>query len=112
MGLKMATIILESAKVIEACKNTIATIEAVRAKRDNRAITNRMAMKAFSFKRGFYNMNQEEAKQWINEQGSLSSWGWSYYAWGDLDHAKKLLLLAKQGDPVTLNEEDCQVIFK
>ena len=35
----------------------------------------------------------------------------SNYAWGDLSHAKKLLILAKYGNPVTLNEEDIRVLF-
>lgn len=104
----MATIVMESAKVIEAAQNVIEQIKAHRKARDNNAIAKRMARRALGW-RGFYYMNEEQAIKWLDNS---DCWGWrSCYAWGDLEHATKLLKLAKLGDPVTLNEEDIRVLF-
>ena len=94
----MATIVMESAKVIEACETTIAHIEAERIARDEQAIKNTMMQTRIGawFKR--YNPTREQAIKILD-------------AWDDLSHAKDLLRLAKRGDPVTLNEKDCRVIF-
>ena len=107
----MATIVIESAKVIEACEKTIASIMAKRDAENNATLSRIMEDTKFSFKRGFYKMNRQEAFDWLCQQSWLSGWGFSRYAWGDLAHAKKLLRLAQLGDPVTLNEEDTRVIF-
>lgn len=104
----MATIVMESAKVIEACKNVISKIEAHRKARDEKAIARRMASRALGW-RGFYYPTREQAIKLLDNS---DSWGWrSIYAWGDYAHAKKLLKLAQHGDPVTLNEEDIGVLF-
>ena len=107
----MATIVMESAKVIEAANNVIKNINAKRERLDHKTISHAMQQNMFSFKRWFYKMNREEAINWINNQGWTSSWGFSIYAYGDLSHANKLLKLAQHGDPVTLNEEDIRVLF-
>ena len=107
----MATIVMESAKVIEAAQAVIDSIEARRAKIDEETIAKAMGSKSFSFKRGFYFMNREEAIYFVNHESWNSHWGWSIYGWGSLDSAKKLLKLAQHGDPVTLNEEDVGVLF-
>lgn len=105
----MATIVMESAKVIEAAKKIISHIMAEREARDNAVINKRMARKAFSFLRGFYFPTQEQAIKLLDES---DCWGWrSMYAWGDLDKAKALLHIAHHGDPITLNEEDVRVLF-
>lgn len=105
----MATIIMESAKVIEAAEKKIAYINALRISRDEKAIARRMADKAWSFRRGSYFMTRDEAIHWLD---CSDTWGWhSMTGWGDLAHAEKLLRLAKLGDPVTLNEEDARVLF-
>lgn len=107
----MATIVMTSAKVIEAANNVINDILAERKKRDEAAIHNAMLKKCFSFKRmSSYYMNREQAIQYINDNYS-SGWGFSYYAYGTLSDAKKLLKLAQHGDPVTLNQEDISVLF-
>lgn len=108
----MATIIMESTKVIEAAAKVIAQIEAKRKEENEKTIHNAMTLAfRFSFKRGFYRMNREEAIQWIREQSTCGSWGFSSYAWGTLAEAKALLKLAQHGDPVTLNENDISVLF-
>jgi hypothetical protein len=105
----MATIIVPSQKVIEAATKTIADIKAERKKRNEETIAKHLGKRAFSFRRGFYRMNREETIAWLDNN---IMFGWrSQYAWGDLEKAKKLLNLAKHGDPVTLNEEDCRVLF-
>ena len=107
----MATIVMESAKVIEACETTIAHIEAERIARDEQAIKNTMMQTRIGawFKR--YNPTREQAIKILdNDRGHFFGWR-SAYAWDDLSHAKDLLRLAKRGDPVTLNEKDCRVIF-
>ena len=105
----MATIVMESAKVIEAAEKTIARIRARQIERDEKAIARRMANKAFSFRRGFYFMTRDEAIHWLD---CSNSWGWrSMAGWGHLEHAEKLLRLARLGDPITLNEKDAEVLF-
>lgn len=100
---------MESAKVIEAAENKIAYIKAQQLERDEKAIARRMADKAWSFRRGSYFMTRDEAIHWLD---CSDSWGWrSMAGWRHLEHAEKLLRLAKLGDPVTLNEEDAEVLF-
>lgn len=106
----MATIVMESAKVIEAVQNTIACIEAERIARDERSIKNVMLQTRIGawFKR--YTPTREQAIKILDED--RWDFGWrSGYAYAELAHAKKLLTLAKHGDPVTLNEEDTHVLF-
>ena len=99
---------MDSAKVIKACEAVTAKIEAHRQKRDEAAIAQEMASRSLGW-RGFYWPTREQAIKALNRS---DAWGWrSIYAWGDYDHAKKLLLLAQHGDPVTLNEEDTRVLF-
>ena len=106
-GVKMATIVMESAKVIEAAKATIESILAVRVRRDEQAIANVMAYKRGWFKKYF--PTREQAVK-ILDEGNMFGWR-SQKGWGDEAHARKLLTLAKHGDPVTLNEEDTRVLF-
>lgn len=108
----MATIVMESAKVELAAKRVISEIEAIRAKQDRATIEKAIKyQKRFSFRRGFYTMTYDEAKQWIREQECFGNWGMSIYAWGTLAEAKALLLLAQHGDPVTLNADDVKTLF-
>ena len=108
----MATIVLTSEQVIEAANKTIARINAVRDKRDEASIQKAMQKRMFSFRRGFYRMEYEEAKAWFYEVSyPLGNWCRSYYAWGDLEKAKSLLRIAQYGDHVTLNEECVRVLF-
>ena len=107
----MATIIMDSLKVIEAATNTINKITAERDRRDNNVI-DRMIFdtenRLFWFRR--YTPTREQAIVLCNTSSDF--WGWrSIYAWGTLDHCKKLLKLAQHGDPVTLNEDDIKALF-
>lgn len=108
----MATIIMSAQQVIDAATKVIADIEAKRKKKDEDAIYNAIHYaRRFSFKRGFYRMNREEAIAWVHEQNVFGMWGFSAYAWGTLAEARALLKLAQHGDPVTLNQNDIAVLF-
>jgi hypothetical protein len=103
----MATIVMDSAKVIKACEATIKHIKDTQKKRDGYSISVVMAEKRGWFKK--YYPTREQAIKILDESNMF---GWrSGYAWGDLEKAGKLLKLAQLGDPVTLNEEDVRVIF-
>ena len=104
----MATIVMESAKVIEAATKVIASIEAERNRRDEEKISRMMGTRRGWFKK-FY-PSRETAIKLLNCTSDM--WGWhSMYAWGTLGEAKALLKLAQHGDPVTLNEKDIDVLF-
>ena len=103
----MATIVCSAEKVKAAAQTTIDNITAIRKAEDERTIAKRMKQKRFIlFGR---TITREEAIKDLTEDR------WSFYpymyAWGDYEHAKKLLLIAEHGDPVTLNEEDARVLF-
>jgi hypothetical protein len=104
----MATIQMDAKKVIEAAQAVIDQILAHRLARDERAIAQEMATRSLGW-RGFYYPTREQAIKLLDRS---DFWGWrSMYAGGDLSHARKLLLLAEHGDPVTLDQDDIQVLF-
>jgi hypothetical protein len=105
----MATITVSSDKVVDAATKVIEHIESIRKNRDENEIEVVMSRTRGFFKK--YHFTREQAIKYL-DQLPHSYFGWrSVYAWGDLEHAKKLLVLAKNGDPVTLNEEDTRVLF-
>lgn len=107
----MATITMDAAKVIAAAEATIEHIEAERKRRDEEVIAEYMQPRTALF--GLIKLKartREEAIKALDESDNM--WGWrSGYAWRDLEQARKLLKLAKLGDPVVLNEEDVRVLF-
>ena len=104
----MATIVMSAEKVIEAAEKTIAGIKAQRKKENEEKISAWMGPRRFLW----IKLKPRTREQAIKALDNSDSWGWrSEYAWGDLEHAKKLLALAKHGDPVTLNENDVRVLF-
>lgn len=108
----MATIVLKSWQVIDACNATITKIKATRIKQNEETIARVMATGRREFPL-FYKIHfptEEQAISLLNREARYFGWR-SMYAYSDLEHAEKLLNLAKRGDPVTLNEEDCRVIF-
>lgn len=106
----MATIIMESAKVIEAATKTIAYIDAERLRGDEEAITHMMAKPRRNWMLQRYHFTREQAIEYMTNWSDGFGWR-SIYAWGDRRKAKALLLIAQHGDPVTLNEEDTRVLF-
>lgn len=105
----MATIVMSAEKVIGAANYIIERIEANQNAADEANIKRVMLGKKIGKWFKFYNPTREQAIE-ILDEGNIFGWR-SQRGWGDLAHAKKLLILAKHGDPVTLNEEDTRVLF-
>ncbi len=103
---------MEASKVIEACEKVIEHIKSVQETRNRESINSVMGhiMEIDWWKFKFIRVsNDEQAIKYLNDENMF---GWrSLYKHNDLDHAEKLLKLAKNGDPVTLNENDCDVLF-
>lgn len=109
----MATIVLESDKVIAAAEKTIAHILAKRMSEDDKTATKWMQPRR-TFWGKVITRTREEAIKALDEnaQNNLVWKCWrSRYAGQDLAQAKALIHLAKQGNPVTLNEDDARVLF-
>ena len=108
----MATIVLPAEKVIAAAENTIAHIRNERNGEDEKKIAEWMKPRKFLWFK-LRTRTREEAINALDKHCTESWYGdWrSEYEWGDLKHAKKLLRLARLGDPVTLNEDDVRVLF-
>lgn len=106
----MATITMDAAKVIAAAEATIEHIEAERKRQDEEAIAEYMQPRTAWF--WLVKLKTRTREEAIKALDSSDMWGWrSGYAWGDLKQARKLLKLAKLGNPVVLNEEDVRVLF-
>ena len=108
----MATIMMQSNQVISACNKKIEHILAERLKRDEATITRIMQTKRIGWLWNRKNRTREQAIEWLLNDNLDHMFGWkSEFGWRSLDHLNKLLLLAQHGKPVTLNEEDTQVLF-
>ena len=108
----MAHIVCSAEKVRESAIRVIKKIEDVRTKRDEKAIARVMENERVCWWMIWkpVGMTREQAIKWLDES---DMWGWrSGYAGGDLDKAKKLLILAEHGDPVTIDEESASVLWK
>ena len=106
----MATITMDSAKVIAAAEATIKHIEDERKRRDEEAIAEYMQPRTAWF--GLVKLKPRTREEAIKALDSSDTWGWrSVYAWRDEEQARKLLKLAKLGNPVVLSEEDVRVLF-
>ena len=105
----MATITMNASEVIAACQAVIQHIIDKRAKDEESLIAHEMSKTYHTWYFKPYRPTREQA---IEKLDKSEYWGWkSEYAWDDLAHAKKLLKLARNGDPVTLNEKDTDVLF-
>lgn len=106
----MGTITLPAVQVQEAARKVIAEILAVRKQRDSEKVQRYMQKRWFNFKRWFHYKTEQEVLEWLEAH---SFYGWlSEYRFHDYEHAQKLLKLALHGDPVTLDQEDVEVLFK
>ncbi len=99
---------MRSKLVILACERTIAHILTERENRITAGIAQRLTYTKFSIwkMKRIPEYTLEDATMCAREEAKMFP-----YAWGDLAHAKKLLTLAKKGNPVVLNEEDTRVLF-
>lgn len=108
----MATIVMEASKVIEAADRVINSIRNERIARDEKRIASAMKPKKLWFLKQV-TLTREQAIARLDKSSDgwlFESWR-SAYAWGDLEKAKSLRKLAEHGDPVTLNENDIEVLF-
>lgn len=108
----MATIVMDSQKVIDAAEFTINDIRARRLAEDESNIAFYIARnkpKGIFKKLGFKPPTREQAIKKLSEDG------WSFFpcirGYGTLEKCEKLRKLAQHGDPVTLNEEDIHALF-
>lgn len=107
----MAMIQMSANEVIDRCVLVLAAIKAEREKRDEDAITAEMAKTYFCWGL-FCRLNYTREQAIANCKSK--DWGWffpSYHAGEQKQHVEKLLILARRGDPVTLNETDCYWLF-
>lgn len=108
----MATIVMEASKVIEAADAVINSVHNEKIALDEKVIANAMKPQ----KRWFRNditLTREQADEHLDKVARNNMFGsWrSQRGWGDLEKAKALRKLAEHGDPVTLNENDIEVLF-
>lgn len=107
----MATIVISAEKVIEAAEATITEIlearEEINQKTVAQYIMNNTPGRIGRFF-GRKTPNEFQAIQHLRKDFDFPD----NYSFGkQLNHAKRLLKLAQNGDPVTLNETDCDMIF-
>ena len=104
----MATITLPAKEVQAACVDATERIMQIRHNENEDMIKEAMKPKSFL---GFKFL----AKTRAQAVDALQKDMWSFYpsltCQIHLEKVQKLLTLAQKGDPVTLNEEDCWVIF-
>lgn len=105
----MTTIVKDAQNVIDAAEKIIAHIKNVLKEKTISIVMNTVFR--FSFRRGFYRMNKQETIEYINKQDASGNYGCLRYARDDLGKARKLLLIAKHGNSVTLNCENVQVLY-
>ncbi len=107
----MAHIVCSAEKVREAALAVIKMIEEKRHDRDEKAIARVMQNERVAWWKVWEprGMTREQAIKWLD---ASDMWGWrSGYAWGDLEKAKNLLLLAEHGDPVTIDADSARVLW-
>ena len=107
----MAHIVCSAEKVRQSAIRVINAIEETRTKRDETAIARVMKNERVCWWKFWKpaGMTREQAIKWLD---ASDMFGWrSGYAWDDLSKAKKLLILAEHGDPVTIDEESARVLW-
>lgn len=107
----MAHIVCSAEKVREAAQATIKQIKETRIKRDEKAIARVMENERVHWWKFWQpaGMTREQAIKWLD---ASDMWDRPRcYAWEDLEKAKKLLILAEHGDPVTIDEESARVLW-
>lgn len=102
----MATIVVSASAVIEAAQRTIEAVKLRRDTENEKTIAYYMQPRKFLW----FKLKPRTREGAIHE--ARMAWEYPCTLGHDiLIHAKKLLTLAQHGDPVTLNEEDCRVLF-
>ena len=112
----MATIAMNAAKVAAAAEDVIAHCNHIRNLRNEDKIAKVMAAEHKTWWKPWqkpYKLNREQAIAWL-EADARDSWAgyWqSSYCYTKEESAKSLLLMAKHGDPVVLDEDSVYVLF-
>ncbi len=101
----MSYITVPAEKVAAAAQDIIDHILRKRKARDEQAISKAMWRKKYRFFGP--NLTEQEAIEYCKGFFGFPS----FYAWGDLDRAEKLLILAKHGDPVNIDADDAQLLW-
>ncbi len=107
----MAHIVCTAEKVYGSAKAVIKMIEEERLARDEKSITRVMGHERETWWKVWQpvGMTREQAIKWLD---TSDMWGWrSCYARDALNTAKKLLILAEHGDPLTIDEESAAVLW-
>ena len=105
----MSHITVPAAKVIEAASKVLKRIEERRAEEDEKAIKVTMREKTrYIFGR---TLTREEAIQRLRDNYPYSLFP-SFYAWGTKDRVSKLLILAQHGDPVVIDADDAEMLWR
>jgi hypothetical protein len=107
----MATIVMESAKVIEACEDIISRILTAQELRRAEKFNEYLAETKFSFRKLCRVPAYTTVADCARGVDTYMEMYGQFYCGRKLSKAKKLLKLAKLGDPVTLTEEDVADIF-
>lgn len=107
----MATITMSADKVIAQAEKRIAGYLTRRKIEDEKTIAQKMKpytiLKFFKVK----SKTREQAIAALNNENTHMFGSWRCYAGGrHMDDLKRLLALAKQGNPVTLNQDDVYVL--
>lgn len=104
----MSFISCSAEKVMQDAASRINEILEKRKADDEAEISRAMLKKHFWSKEYF---TRAESIEWLDNNSDF--WGWrSCYAWGSLDTLKKLALLAKNGDPVYIDEKGAEALWK
>ncbi len=103
----MSYISVEAEKVRIAAQSMIDHIESRRKEKDEGMITRKMCERKWLFWKGYYT-REEAIDILLGEEFTIFP---SCYAWGDLDKAEKLLILAQNGDSVMIDNEEAYLLW-
>lgn len=106
----MATIVMESSKVIEAANNAINSILAKRIALTEKLIEDAMKPQKRLFRKPVI-LTRDQAVKYLEANSFEFYLRSEVYAGAALKYIKSLRLLAKNGGPVLLNENDIKVLF-
>lgn len=108
----MAHIVCSAKKVREAAQAIIDSINEYRSKMDEKAIVHTMQHKRVCWWKVWQpvGMTREQAIKRLDDVNGI--WGWRCHTgYGDMSKARRLLLLAEHGDPVTVDEESASILW-
>lgn len=105
----MATIVLDSAKVIAACKAKLELVQQKRKQEDEKTLEREMGKTYHTWYLKPYKPTREQAEKTLLSDSAANYP--SIRGWGSISRCEKVLAIAELGDPVTLTDEDVSWIF-